>query len=477
MSPLYPSNEWSDINIYQTIGKSLTKGKVLYVDLFDHKGPLIFIIYALAYKLSDFQFFGMFIVLYILWGGVLVHLYKSLNCYVSKVSSFIIAILTIYFSLNYSHTGGSPEEFILIANVYILSVFIRWITGNSSIKKRDLVLLGVFSSMILLLKFNLITIYFCLILGFLLYFFFSKDFFSFFRFIRFYLLGLFGLIVCVGLYLYCTGVLQATIDSYIILNRKAISGYTFYESIRLGVKRLIELFQLHFLGTTLFLMGGFLFPFLYIKSNILKVFFVMAVFSAIIVLYFTGVAQFYYTLPLYAFVPLGLLIIFDKLRIFCTSKSYKLITSASLFIVILLGIYQTKLWNLSLKQLMRQEEMPGVNYQFAKTIKQSDTPSLMVLSFGDAINLFTLCDIFPTNKFFTTLNLSYSIFPDLRNTQMETINNKEVEYIVMNEGAYFFRDYQPLYDNYEIVDTFEGYEEFQNVRIPKRTFLFKRKLE
>lgn len=56
MSPLYLSNEWSDINIYETIGRAIMSGKSLYVDVFDPKGPMIFIIYALGSKLSSSLF-------------------------------------------------------------------------------------------------------------------------------------------------------------------------------------------------------------------------------------------------------------------------------------------------------------------------------------------------------------------------------------------------------------------------------------
>jgi len=150
MSPLYPSNEWSDINIYHTIGKAIAHGKTLYVDIFDHKGPLIFIIYALAYKISGFQFLGMFIILYALWLSVLVHLYHSLNLYIGGLATLCVCFLTVYFSLNYSHSGGSPEEFILLANLFILSVLLRYIQQNKprntvTIKRRDLIRLGLFS--------------------------------------------------------------------------------------------------------------------------------------------------------------------------------------------------------------------------------------------------------------------------------------------------------------------------------------------
>ena len=37
-SPLYAFNDWMDANIFFTMGRSMLGGRVLYRDVFDHKG-------------------------------------------------------------------------------------------------------------------------------------------------------------------------------------------------------------------------------------------------------------------------------------------------------------------------------------------------------------------------------------------------------------------------------------------------------
>lgn len=61
MSPLYPINEWSDVNLYYNIGKAIFNGRTLYAEAFDHKGPLIFFIYGIGYAISNTSFIGMFL--------------------------------------------------------------------------------------------------------------------------------------------------------------------------------------------------------------------------------------------------------------------------------------------------------------------------------------------------------------------------------------------------------------------------------
>ena len=51
-SPLFPYNAGDDSAIFSLMGKGITEGKILYIDLFDHKGPLIFFIDALGHLLG-----------------------------------------------------------------------------------------------------------------------------------------------------------------------------------------------------------------------------------------------------------------------------------------------------------------------------------------------------------------------------------------------------------------------------------------
>ena len=60
-SPIYVLNDWYDANAYYTMGKGLVRGVVLYRDLFDHKGPFLYLIYAAGYLISNNNFVGIFI--------------------------------------------------------------------------------------------------------------------------------------------------------------------------------------------------------------------------------------------------------------------------------------------------------------------------------------------------------------------------------------------------------------------------------
>ena len=61
-SPLYPFNDWVDSNCFLTVGKAMLHGQVPYRDLFEQKGPLLYMLHALAALISDTSFLGVYFV-------------------------------------------------------------------------------------------------------------------------------------------------------------------------------------------------------------------------------------------------------------------------------------------------------------------------------------------------------------------------------------------------------------------------------
>ena len=56
---LYPMNDWGDVNCFFIVGRSLLDGKVLYRDIYDQKGPILYFIYALLSSISSTSFFAV----------------------------------------------------------------------------------------------------------------------------------------------------------------------------------------------------------------------------------------------------------------------------------------------------------------------------------------------------------------------------------------------------------------------------------
>lgn len=60
-SPLYPINVWGDANCLLTVGRVMKEGGVVYRDIYEQKGPTLYLIHAIAACISDNSFLGVYV--------------------------------------------------------------------------------------------------------------------------------------------------------------------------------------------------------------------------------------------------------------------------------------------------------------------------------------------------------------------------------------------------------------------------------
>lgn len=158
-SPLYPFNDWGDANIYFTMGKGLFSGKVLYRDLFDHKGPVIYFLYGIAGLISKKSFLGVWFLEIIAAYLFLYYSYRTIRLFCGERSSVWMPFLAaIVYAANHMRHGGSAEELCLPLLAYGLFVL-----GNYCVKgafqKRELFFVGVTSAVVLWTKYTMLGFY------------------------------------------------------------------------------------------------------------------------------------------------------------------------------------------------------------------------------------------------------------------------------------------------------------------------------
>lgn len=114
-SPLFVLNDWMDANIFFTMGKSMFSGKVLYRDVFDHKGPVLYFIYGIGWLLDHTGFTGVFLLEVAFFAVFLGFSLRTVSLLAAKPVHPAWAVLpaaAIAASRAFSH-GGSAEEFLL----------------------------------------------------------------------------------------------------------------------------------------------------------------------------------------------------------------------------------------------------------------------------------------------------------------------------------------------------------------------------
>lgn len=124
-SPLYATNFWTDTNLYFTIGRGMTQGLAPYRDLFDHKGPLLFLLYALGACISDTSFAGVFLLEILSLTAALYCAWRTISLYGEGPLTAIPLCAMLTATCTAFNQGGSAEEFCLPALALALYCALR----------------------------------------------------------------------------------------------------------------------------------------------------------------------------------------------------------------------------------------------------------------------------------------------------------------------------------------------------------------
>ena len=167
-SPLYPLNYWDDVNSYVTVSRALALGKILYKDIFDHKGPLLHFINIPFSAFNHQSYLGVYILEVIFCFCWLVLALKIMSLYVRLERTCFIAALPLAmltYSVNAFHYGGSTEEYALPFLLLGLYIGLKTIREDRLPKLSEAFIAGLASAFLFWMKFTLTGFY----IGFILF--------------------------------------------------------------------------------------------------------------------------------------------------------------------------------------------------------------------------------------------------------------------------------------------------------------------
>lgn len=164
-----------DQNIFRYMGEAwLQKGIILYKDVFDHKGPLLFFIQGLISFIAPYPDLTIFkCVLLFNLSVTITLIYLCFRVYVERIASIMFTIITVL-CLQFSYIGNTCEEFTLPFLLVICFLVLRIYKEKDYIKRKKLYLyafiIGISSSCIVLIRANnVIPVISLIILLFVLY--------------------------------------------------------------------------------------------------------------------------------------------------------------------------------------------------------------------------------------------------------------------------------------------------------------------
>lgn len=469
MSPLYPYNDWSDINLYFNVGKAMFNGKTLYTEVFDHKGPFIFLIYGIGYLISNTSFLGLYIIEALCWTLMVFAVYFTARLYLDKIYAFVVAIVFPVLMLSHTSEGGSAEEFVTIFEVVSLYLFIRYFKEQDASKHKPLYMFvhGLMCIMVLLIKINLVIFWFFPLLAIFINLILKKEYKNLVHNTIAFLIGVAMVAVPFAIYFLVNGALSEFWNIYIDLNR----SYARIGGLAEVVEGLFVRFYLRLRFETfeflIILVGAIYFPIKYIKNRLGMISIILSFVALYIAIFVTPGYVYYYSIPYYVYALLGCIVLCKFLNL---SSNWRIYFICAL-LALIWGVNRRDFFGFTMNDLIKRTKQETIVDKISDIIGQEKNPTVINLGLDANNGVFTRLNIIPSVKYFVTPNLHYDIYPQMRNEQTQYINNKEVQFIILPQGALnfdYFYNLSALQDNYTLIDKIVDSES-------KAFYLYKRK--
>ena len=463
-SPLYAFNDWFDANAFFTVGKGMFQGMVPYRDLFDHKGPILYVIHGIAWLISNNDFLGVWIFEIIACYFMLFYSYKTMCLFCDKKFIVLMPVLSaVIYSSNHMRHGDSVEEFCLPLLAYALYLSMRYFVKDIKIKNRELIIIGITSAIVLWMKYTILAFYIGWIIMPVLVLAWKKEWKEIGRMILMIGIGVMITTIPVLIYFAANHALGDLLKVYFYNNIFVYAGkkVTLMEKLELLA---INMEYVTRMNKWTFRLIGIGILWLGIRGK-WKALLQVAGITGVMMMVILTVKNLhgYYSLCFSFLAILGLCAVgevvslavklvkrirLSKLNLGNSLELYKKLFMGALLgvsFVAMVGICYTEGYNISMLQY-EKEDYP--QYQFAEIINQSENPTL--LNYGELdMGVYTTAGILPTTKYFCELNLNSK---EMKKAQKRIVNKGKVEFVISWNKEYEW----PLYE--KIAETQFVYE-------------------
>lgn len=161
-SPLFPIHTGVDQNTFLTVGRAMCEGDVLYRDIFEQKGPLLYVLHALAYVIDSDGFFGVYLLEVLSFWGYLLLLRRIAAEFASDTAALAASALSGWLTvISYTFSrGDNAEEFCLPLLAAGLLGLILYTESDRDMPPLSVSLIaGVCAGCVLWIKFTMLGFY------------------------------------------------------------------------------------------------------------------------------------------------------------------------------------------------------------------------------------------------------------------------------------------------------------------------------
>lgn len=460
-SPLYRINDWYDAQCFFTVGKSMINGKIPYLNLFEQKGPLLFLLYGIASLISNNSFIGVFILEVISYAIFLYYVSKIIEIYLDKKYSYILIPIIVLLMLPtrcFTH-GGSCEEFCFPILAILIYKYIKYLK-NKDISNKDTIIVGILSGILLWMKYTLLgfSMGFCITV--LIKSLIDKNYKNLISKVGYFTLGITITTIPWLIYfgLHKNGI-KSLIDVYFLFNINSYANnYTLlqklincFNTIKGVIFRYYQYLILIIIPMVLSIKTKTFF-----KETKNNIYLLISTILLLITIFIGGTNFRYYSLPIQPFMIFGLIfiatIIKDKRINNIILNNTKYIVPIIIIVCLFISYYRSP----NTKYISKNKSYYA-QYTFLDSIK----PNSSILNYGflDGGFYFTT-KTYPNQYYFQRNNIIYELFPNNTDEQKRYIKEKQIDYVIINNDL-AEDELKILKENYNLIDSHtQQYEEY-----------------
>jgi hypothetical protein len=217
INPFFTALPGTDSGVFLMIGQGMLDGKVLYVDFFDHKGPLIYLINCVGLWLGGTR--GVWFIEFLLMCVSVFIAYKIARFFAGRFPA-LVATFFAFTTLSRVFQGGNfTEEYALPFMFFSLYVFVNWFYADQEPDGWPIGVVGFCLGCILMLRPNMLGFWAgvgCVMLINMLH---HREYLKLLRYILYFLLGVFVCVAPFIFYLWINNALTDFVYQFLVFNR------------------------------------------------------------------------------------------------------------------------------------------------------------------------------------------------------------------------------------------------------------------
>ena len=215
-SPLNKGVIQNDSAVFQIMGRGMLNGQVMYKDLFDHKGPVMYVINAIAYLINPQ--IGLFIVetLFISIGAVFI--FKTSKMLVNKKVSVIMSLVYVMLMFISILGGNFTEEYAMTFTSIALYCIMKIIYKNEYENKILWGIIGATFALNFFIKLTYIAIWIAFGIIQFIYSIKEKKIKELIKYIVYMIIGIMIVTLPIIIYLVLNDDIHYFIDAFFVLN-------------------------------------------------------------------------------------------------------------------------------------------------------------------------------------------------------------------------------------------------------------------